>query len=303
MSNELDLYSNGGGLQPYHGGEVAPAPDWGAPDLLRDSTETYTGGGQYILGQPLPPGVSIKEVTEGYKALGNVFAQDFMRLGHNITNTQKAVAWFMAALKNPPAQQQKRHSYNLYEHTNDPIFQAFANYAQDNKFSAKFVSDACWWVTEASKRLNAQQFGTQPAHGSAPDSETPLANLSEAQFQQVEAHNQNVTAQSMGILEAKWGQCFVENLKVAKRYLYSLPADQQAYFHQMTGSFPYTAMLSTVEAWIFLFDAAIGAHSISNITQEIAQFEAMLKIPSEREKYMRDPAMQARLRELYRRRG
>lgn len=302
MSNELDLYSNGGGLQPYHGGEVAPAPDWGAPDLLRDSTETYTGGGQYILGQPLPPGVSIKEVTEGYKALGNVFAQDFMRLGHNITNTQKAVSWFISALTNPPKATTKRHSYNLYEHTNDPIFQAFANYAHDNKFSAKMVSDCCWWVSEASRRLQAQQNVVSQAHGRAPIQTDPTADLTDQQFAVLVKHNENVKAQTMGRLEQRWGQCFRQNLALAQAHLNKMTPVEIAHFDRYTGSWPWTHFLNSYEGLVGLFEMSIGVNSMPTngpaIAQEILQIEALMREPATRRAYLNDDALQARYRQL-----
>lgn len=304
-----DLVYGGGGLQPYHGGglrpQLAPAPDFGTTDvdLLRDTT--YTGSSHQIFGQPLPPGVSLNEAVKAYRQLGDVFQSDFLQLGHDISRSQKAVAWFINALTNPPAQQPKRHSYNLFEHSNDPIFQAFANYASDNKLPAKFVQDACWWVTEAGKRLNSQQFGTQPAQGSAPHSaEAMLNSLSDADYNKVIKINDAAKAKTMQLLAAKYGEYSVQQVvDIGQKYLESLPAHERANFDQFTTGWVHS--LNTVEVIEALYNMAIGANSIgsgADLAKEIASFEAMLKIPAERAKYMRDPVLQARLVELYRRR-
>ncbi len=304
---DIDLYQ-GGGIQPYSPSQpLAPAPDWSNTntdvDLLRESTDTYTGGGQMILGQPLPPGVSIKQVTEAYQQLGNIFSSDFIgKLGHNVSQTQKAVAWFMSALTNPPAQQQKRHSYNLYEHTNDPIFQAFANYAHDNKFSAKMVSDCCWWVSEASRRLQAQQNVVSQAHGRAPIQTDPTADLTDQQFAVLVKHNENVKAQTMGRLEQRWGQCFRQNLALAQAHLNKMTPVEIAHFDRYTGSWPWTHFLNSYEGLVGLFEMSIGVNSMPTngpaIAQEILQIEALMREPATRRAYLNDDALQARYRQL-----
>jgi hypothetical protein len=66
-------------------------------------------------------------------------------------------------------------------------------------------------------------------------------------------------------------------------------------------------MMNCVETIEFLYNASIGAHSIAKdgagIAKEIAEFEAMLKVPSERARYMKDPQLQARYRTLLDLRG
>lgn len=312
MANDIDLYSDaGGGLAPYSPSQpLAPAPDFGTELSNREIDEytQYTGGGQHILGQPLPPGVSIAQVTQAYKELGNVFTSDFIKLGHDTSQTQKAVTWFMDALKNPPAQQRQRHTYNLFEHKNDPIFQAFADFAHDHNFPAKFVQDACWWVSEAGRKL-AQRAQTKDGNTPprmAPSSD-PTEQLTDQQYNQLVAHNNAVQARTLATLEQRWGQCFKVNIELAQAQLSKMTPAELAHLDRWTGAWPWTHMFNTVECLGALYDMAVGANSIpkdgASIANEIASFEAMLKIPSERQKYMRDPQMQARLRELYARRG
>lgn len=311
MANELDLYGPGD-LAPYSPSQPlapAPAPDWQHvnTDLLPTDYHTTGGTQPMVFGQPLPPGVSIEQVMQAYNQLGGVFCADFLKLGHNITHPQKAVKWFLDAITNPPAKQTPRHSYNLYEHANDPLFQAFANYAADNGFSAKFVQDACWWVSEAGRKL-AQRAQTQDGNTPprmASQSSDPTAQLTDAQYDQLSRHNEKVKGQTISRLAAKYGDHgYQQVIALAQAQLERLPVAERKHFDCWTGDFPWTHMLSTFTAIDGLYAMAVGANSIAKdgpgIAQELAAYEAMLRVPSERAKYMKDPQMQARYRELIR---
>lgn len=291
-----------GELQPYSPSQpLAPAPDWSATDvdLLRETTDSYPGDGQMVLGQPLQPGVSLAQVTDAYKQLGNVFVGDFLKLGHNISQTQKAVAWFMSALTNPPKATQKHHKYNLYEHTNDPIFQAFANYASDNGFSAKFVSDACWWVTEASKRLNTQQVAVSQQPRTAPSNSDPTEQFTDQQYAQYIEANKQARIQTLTYLEALWGSRTQANLQMVDAYYMSLPLqDQQALNQITTGG---VEGLNTREVILFLFNQSIGGSLPTGaaLTAEIEEHHRAMAGPN-RKQWMNDERMGARYRELIR---
>lgn len=309
MSNDIDLYSPGD-LAPYSPSQPlapAPVPDFGNTelDLLRESSGSYTGREVMVFGQPLPPGVSLEQVMQAYNQLGALFQSDFLRLGHSISHPQKAVKWFLEAITNPPAKQQPRHAYQLYEHSNDPLFQAFANFAHDHGFSQKFVTDACWWVSEAGRKLAQQNGSSTPAQGRAPQSSDPTAQLTNAQYDQLVAHNEKVKGQTINRLAAKYGDHgYQQVIALAQAHLDRLPVADRKHFDDWTGDFPWTHMLSTFEAIDGLYAMAVGANSIdksgSGIAQELAAYEAMLRVPSERAKYMKDPQMQARYRELIR---
>jgi hypothetical protein len=299
--SEIDLYDDGGEIAPYNPGAplLAPAPDFGTNDvdLLRKTDSR---------GNPLlPPGVTITQATEHYKALGDIFAQDFVKLGHNISQTQKAVSWFMNALTNPPAKQQKRHSYNLFEHTNDPLFQAFANYAHDHGFPAKFVQDACWWVTEAAKKLNTPAgSGVQPGMAPSTSTEAILNSLSDADYAKVIKINEQALAKTMQILQHRWGDyTFRQNIQIAQDYLSRLPANEQKHFDQFTTGWVH--MHNTVEFITAMFDAATGAHNLPrngvDIAREIEECERCMK--TNRKQWLADSALQARYRTLLQMRG
>lgn len=294
--NELDLYSGGGELAPYSQ-PLAPAPDMGNTQLTNREIDEYTrysGGGQAVFGVALPAGVTAEQVRQGFQQLGNVFVADFMQLGHNVSQTQACVSWFLDAITNPPAKQQKRHAYNLYEHTSDPTFQAFANFAHDHKFSAKLITDACWWVTTAAKKLGSSQG--KPAQGSAPIKD-PTVNLSDAEFERIVKINEQAKAQTYGYLESLWGQSFKSNLRMVDAYFAALPVREQAALDQFTTG--WVKALNTKEVILGLYKQAIGSHSMPSggaVATEIAEHEHVMK--TDRKRWMSDERLQARYREL-----
>lgn len=296
--NELDLYSGGGGLQPYSGGTLAPAPDFGtgeAPTGLDNFSRQFTGGGQKVFGVALPPGVTIEKMTEAFTSLGSVFVSDFLKLGHDISRSQKAAQWLINAVANPPQPTAKRHSYNLYEHTNDPVFQAFANYAHDNKFPAKFVQDAAWWVSEAARRLNEQQQA--PAVQGNVSTAEAMSGLSEAQYAQVVKINDAARAATMGYLSNLWGDSFEANLRMVNTYYQNLPRHEQDALDKMTTG--YVSSLNTKEIILGLYRQAIGHNSIPSggaLASEIAECEKVMR--TNRKAWLSDERLQARYREL-----
>lgn len=311
MANGIDLYqSEGGDVAPYSPSPLQPIqPDsWG--ELSPREIDSYQGQqsqGNQIFGQTLPAGVSINQVQAWFSELSTVFQSDFSILKHNQQHIQEASSWFMNALTNPPAQQRQRHRFNLFEHSQDLIFQAFANFAHDNHFSAKFVQDACWWVSEVGKKLNA----LNPTEGAVtlprtatPASADPLDSLNDAQYNWVIKHNEQVKAQTKATLQDRWGKhTFQQNLDLAQKYLESLPAREQAHFDQFTGNWVH--MYNTVEFSEFCYNAAIGAGSLptsgAEIARELASIENVMK--TERRAYNNDIRLQARYRTLLDMRG
>ena len=172
----------------------------------------------------------------------------------------------------------------------------------------QFLTTAITWLAKLNKKLAGQQ--QSPTHGSAPNSaDGLLGQLSEADYNRVIEINKQAQAQTLNYLAAKYGQyTSQEVMRIAQEYLNNLPERERAHFEQFTtvNGVSWVSMLNTKEAIEFLYNAAIGANNIpqdgAGLAREISEFEAMLKIPSERAKYMRDPALQSRLRELYSRR-
>lgn len=321
MSNDLDHYQRGvhgldhhglsiepnNDIAPYSPGTLAPAPDFGtgepAPQVLDNFSRQYTGGGQVVFGQTLPPGVTIEKMTEAFTQLGSVFVSDFLKLGHDITRSQKAAQWLINAVANPPKQQQQRHSYNLYEHTNDPIFQAFANYAHDNKFPAKFVQDAAWWVTEAAKRLNAQQTNSQPegsrTEGSAPNSGKP-DDLDTATYNALYDYNEKMRPRTEGILRDQWGNAYEANRRMVDNYLKSLSAEEKQHFDRFLNNGLHALNDPTVI--LGLWGQAVGGNNIPKggaaLADEINMMHDVMK--NHRKAWLADERMQSRYRELIR---
>ncbi|MFG0527362.1 hypothetical protein [Pseudomonas sp. yb_5] len=307
MANELDLYDPGdlapyspGGLQPL---APAPAPDWQhGGDLLPTDYHAPSQGQPLVFGRPLPAGVSIEQVMQGFQQLGGVFVGDMMKLGHNITHTQQAVKWFMDSITNPPAKQQPHTRYNLFEHASDPLFCAFSYFAAEKGMSTRMVQDMCWWVSEAGRKLsqNSQsQHGTPPRM--APSSD-PTDSLTDAEFEAVVKINQQAAMNTEITLRRKWGDSsYVQNVQVAQRYLDSLPPKERQHFEQFTTG--WVKALNTAEVIEGLFNMAIGAANIptsgGGVQAEISQIEGLMRDPVSRRAYLKDAQLQARLRTLY----
>ncbi|UVJ46213.1 hypothetical protein NVV94_12135 [Pseudomonas sp. LS1212] len=300
MSTDIELYDSGGELAPVAPSPLAPIqPDsWGTTDvdLLSPREVADFQGGQTIFGQAAPPGVTAQQVQAAIGQLSAVFLSDFSQLQHNARHIQQAIQWYQDALANPPRPQRQRHRYNLFEHKSDPIFQAFADFAHDHNFSAKMVQDCCWWVSEATRRINAQQVGgSAPAQGSAPPSYED--QLTDGEWRELDRRNERLKLNTEITLRKRWGTSYESNLQVAQEYLNNLPAKDQAHLSQISNQ---GSMLNSVEVLEHLFNSAIGSGSLPTsggaIAQEIAAIENVMK--TERKKYLADPQLQARYRVL-----
>jgi len=304
MPNDLSIHDVGD-LAPYSPSQPlapAPSPDWQhGNDLLPTDYHTPSHGQVLVFGQPLPPGVTLEQITAAYQQLGNGFVGDMMRLRHNVTHSQLAVSWFMDSITRPPARQQPRHAYLLWEHVNDPIFQAFANYAHDHGFSQKLITDACWWVSEAGRKLAAQntssQYGTPPRM--APNSD-PTDDLSDDQFNAVVRANDAAMVSTQTYLQNLWGQSYQQNLKLIDTYYQSLPLNEQQALNKYTTN--WIRGTNTREVLLFLYKQAIGAGTLpssgGNIQAEIQQCELVMR--TNRKAWLNDNQLQARYRELLR---
>lgn len=288
--NEIDLYG-GGGLQPYNPLQpLAPSPDtWGNTDVDQlTPREVHSGGGQIIFGQTLPAGVSVADVQAAFSQMAGVFQSDFQKLGHKPSHIQAAVSWLMDALDHPPQPQRQHHRYNLFEHSQDPIFQAFANYANDHGFSAKLVQDTCWWVTEATKRLNAQ--GRTPRTA-------PSTGVSDAEWARLEAKSVVDKQRGQDELRNRWGHEYTTRMRVVTSYYGHLPQRDKDFFENaFIGDM---AALNHPDTITKLYFQAVGGHSLpkgSGLQTEIQQIESLIR--SNRRAYNEDEALQMRYRLL-----
>ncbi|WP_160106165.1 hypothetical protein [Pseudomonas izuensis] len=319
MSNDIDAYSDND-IQPYNPGmpvlaPLSPSPDtWGT--LTNREIDEYQrqpqSQGPMLWGAALPAGTTPQQINAVLGEISGVYLSDFTKLGYPSALIHSSIQFFTDNATKAPQQVQRRHSFTLPKDlSNDWLAILFANHLQGlagtQAQKQQFLNASLQWLDKLNARLNAQQTGTSQEPRTAPAStEAVLNSLSDADYAKVVAINNKAQAETMQKLAAKYGQYSVQQVvEIAQNHLNSLPANERAYFDQLsTGG---VALMNCVETLEFLYNAAIGANSIpkdgAGIAHEIASFEAMLKIPSERQKYMRDPAMQARLRELYMRRG
>ena len=302
MANDLENIHQSGELyspsQP-----LAPAPDWGTTELTNREIDEYTqhsAGGQIVFGQTLPAGVTIEQVQNFFGQLAGVFQSDFSILKHNQQHIQKASSWLMNAIANPPQQQRPHHRYNLFEHKNDPVFQAFANYAHDNNFSAKMVQDCCWWVTEAAKRLGESQG--KPAQGSAPIS-SGTDQLSDAEYNALYDYNEKQKPHTEDILRAKWKDSYQANLNMVDAYLQGLSVVEKQHFDRFLNNGLHALNDPTVI--LGLWGQAIGINNIPRsgpaLSDEIAAMENLMR--TDRKAWFKDERLNARYRYLLDLRG
>ena len=317
--NDLDELT-GVELQPFDAGMPVLAPLSPSPDTWGNNREIAEYQRQppapTMFGTPMPPGTTEAQVQATLSELGALFVKDMGALKYPPNLIGFAAKFFKEHATNTGVPRQVRCNHNFElpsELMNDGMANDFCNRLENIEPGTKrqkqqFLTTAITWLAKLNKKLSGQQ--QSPTHGSAPNSaDGLLGQLSEADYNRVIEINKQAQAQTLNYLAAKYGQyTSQEVMRIAQEYLNKLPERERAHFEQFTtvNGVSWVSMLNTKEAIEFLYDAAIGAHSIAQdgagLAREISEFEAMLKIPSERAKYMRDPALQSRLRELYSRR-
>lgn len=318
MSNDISEALSVGEIQVFDPGmpvlaPLSPSPEtWGdRTDLLQDHQAPTIS----LFGAALPAGTTETQLQATLHALGQRFEADFQTLGYPANLTAFAVKFVQQSAMKPPRQVRANHNFELpSELSGDWLANAFCNrlegLAGTPVQKAQFLAAAIKWLAKASLQLNSRASGpVTPAPRMAPNStEMLLAGLSDKDFNAVLKINEQAQARTLQTLADKHGEHMARSMvELAQRQLELLTPHERAHFDQFTtvDGQGWISMLNTVTAIEYLYNAHIGAGSIGNgadINKEIAQYEAMLKVPSERARYYKDPAMQARLRELYARR-
>lgn len=290
-SNELDLYSPG---------QLAPVGP-GAVDLYQGDAESHWGDVpvDYLSTHQTP--FPSQQVEQNFNAMADTFERDFQGLGYVQRDIDAVISWFKQSLTNPPKQQPRKHNYNLYQYSNDPVMNAFANYAATKKLSAQMVAAICYWCQEFENLVNGvgRFAGVQaPTHSS-----DPTDALSDAEYDRVVAINDQAAAATKGYLADLWGSSYAANMRVVNTYYQNLPAADQAFLSQYAQN--WVRGTNSVDVLLGLYRQAIGSGSLprsgAEVSREIASIENVMR--TERAKYMKDDQLQARYRELLRMRG
>lgn len=309
MSTEIDTLS-AGEIQPFNQGlqerPFAPELDnsWGRTDL--DEYRPAPSSGPTLFGAPLPPGTTQQQADVVLGQLGAAFMNDFAQLGYPATYVQAAIQFMTANATKAPYHVTPRHNLRLPKEADDYLGHAFANTISELSGSPRakqqFVTATITWLAKITAKLNSQTAGSVTMPRTAPNSsQAALSQLSDAEYARVIKINEQAQLQTLNTLAAKHGQYTAQNMiALANAQLQKLTPQEAAHFDQFTSG--WVAMTNTVEAVEFLYNAAVGANSIpkdgAGVASELIMFEAMLKNPTERAKYMKDPELQARYRAL-----
>lgn len=295
MTNDMDLYS-GGDLQPYSpGGDlqpITPADSWGAePDYLAERPA-------HALGQLDP------QIEANFQALAATFATDFQSLGFVQRDIDKCLGWFKNSLLNPPQSMPvKRHNYNLWQYSHDPVMNHFANYAHKQKLSQAMIQSVCYWCQQAEDLMHGVGRFAGVKVQAPTTSSDPTDALSDADYNRVVQINEQAQAQTRGYLADLWGSSYAANMRVVQTYFQNLPAADQAFLNQYAAN--WVRGTNDAHVLLGLYRQAIGSGSLpksgADVSREIASIENVMR--TERAKYMKDDQLQARYRELLRMRG
>lgn len=295
MSNDLDLYSNGGQIVPVSPGTdlapLSPSQDWGRTDVdyLDDRHERAFG--------QLDP-----QIEANVAAIAEVFTTDMASLGFVMADISKCVAWFKQNLINPPTRMpQKKHNYETWQFSHDIAFQAFCNYAATQRFPQELIQSVAYWLQQLDDfQHHAGRFANNaasraPAQGSATSIED---QLNDAEYARVQAINDQAAARAEAVLRDTWGSSFAGNMHVLRQHWDKLSTQEQEVLGSYTEGF--VKGTNQPEILLRLFADAIGSGSIPrdsvSIAREIASHENLMR--TDRKRWMADTALQARYRTL-----
>ncbi|WP_332820468.1 hypothetical protein [Pseudomonas sp.] len=285
--NDLDLYSNGGQAVPVQPGGV---------DLYQGDAESHWGETPDYLSERSVQPLQDPQVQQNIAAIATVFENDMASLGFVQKDIDKCINWFKQSLANPVTRMPaKKHSYQLWQYSHDPAMNAFANYAHTQRFPQELIQSICYWI----QSLEDYQHGVGRFAGvHKPASSDPTDSLSDSDYERVVQTNAQAAARTDGILRDKFGTSYHGAMKVIRDYWDKLSTAEQQHLEQMTTG--WIKGTNTPEVLLGLYNQAIGAGSIPKdsvaIAREIASYENIMK--TERSKWMKDDAMQARYRHL-----
>lgn len=297
MPTDIELFQQGGGLQPYSPSQpLAPSPAdyWGTePDYGTDLTTDSQA--------PLFDPAHAEIIQQNVGQIAGMFLSDFSYLAHNQAHINHSIRWFQQHIGRDFTMPVKRHSYALYQYANDAAMQHFANFAHSKGMSAKMVSDICWWVSELEKRLDSTAVDTPATDGTLNYQEP---ELTDKEWKIVEQQNVIYAAQTETVLRDKWKSSYSQNIKSAQDWINGLPANERNALDKWTNvNGQLIHSFNTVEVLEFAYKNSIGAGNLpagAALASEIAEIESVMR--TNRKAYNNDIRLQSRLRELYRRR-
>jgi hypothetical protein len=319
MANEIDTLS-AGEIQPYNPGSIQERPfapeldTWGRNDL--DEYRQAPQGARTWFGAALPVGTTQPQIDAVMGQLSGAFMSDFSQLGYPSKYIQCAISFMQANATKAPYQVTPRHGLRLPKEADDWLGNSFANAISELSGSPRakqqFITAAITWLAKVTAKLNSAEGSGTTAQGRAPSSstETMLSKLSDADYNKVVRINEQAQLQTLNTLAAKHGQYMAQSMiAIAQAHLEKLTPGERAYFNQFTSvnGVDWVHLMNCTETIEFLYNASIGSGSLpkdgAGIAKELKEFEEMLKVPSQRKRYMNDEQLQARYRTLLDMRG
>lgn len=300
MSNDL-VSGSGGGIQPYQPATGLPAssPATAGADYLAD----YSGNQNTptLFGQALPPGANAHHIEATLSQLAAVFANDMGQLKASSGFINEAIRVFKQLAVSPVPHENATHGYNLtnlFIHPADaPYVVAFCNQMARLGADQEDVRKAIYWISLLYQKVGQAQ---QPQTANT-------SSISDVELNKLIKTNDKALVAGDNALRAKWGYSYQANLNVVRRYVTGLSVPERERLE--TAVIGDHLALNDPEVIEGLYQQAIASAHVpsaqlssgTNLNDEIAKIENLMR--TNRRAYNKDPAIQARLRELYDLRG
>lgn len=277
--NDLDLYDDGGALQPYSpAAPLSPSPGIGADiDVFGDAPDI--GQSPRLFGQPIDAPEHAELIT---LQIVSTFKADAVKMGLTPASVNAAVKVFRRMATQPVPSERQTHNYNLSNlnigSEDQPYITAFANQMARLGADQESVRKCIWWYGLLVQHLN----GGQQQQRQSP-------NITEAQNARDIQNGENQLRQI-------WGYQYKQNLAIVKRYIAQFPASERDKIETET----INGHMAGNDAGFILhmYEAATGGPiGAGSLAKEIAQLEKYMR--ENLAAYLKDETAQHRLRRLY----
>ena len=216
--SDIDTLS-AGELQPYNPGQpLAPMnhDSWANNtdvDLLNE--RQHQPKPITLFGWALPQGTTEAMAQAALDTLARSFEADFKILNYPADTVHFAIQFYKDNAFKAPENVTPRHDLKLPgELAGDWLAIKFANHLMDKYPHSRpqrqgLLDNTIKWLAKLVKNFESQHLGVVQgqvtAHGRAPQTSDPTANLTDAEFEQLVKANQRAAAHTEQVLRSRWG--------------------------------------------------------------------------------------------------